>query len=57
MRRLVLLAGALSATTMISGHAMAADAYGAWKDGLPTAWVEGPVCDPLVDYNCNPAKI
>jgi len=36
---------------------MAADAYGAWKDGLPTAWVEGPVCDPLVDYNCNPAKI
>ncbi|HUZ33589.1 MAG TPA: outer membrane beta-barrel protein [Xanthobacteraceae bacterium] len=58
MRRLVLVAGiALSATIVMSGHAMAADVYGAWKDGLPTAWAEGPACDPLVDYNCNPTKM
>ena len=31
---------------------MAADAFGAWTNGLPTAWVEGPTCDPYVDYNC-----
>jgi Putative beta-barrel porin-2, OmpL-like. bbp2 len=58
MRRLVVVAGiALSATTVMSGHATAADAYGAWKDGLPAAWAEGPACDPLVDYNCNPTKM
>ncbi len=57
MRRLIFVAGVvLSATTMICGRAMAADAYGVWKDGLPTAWVEGPACDPFVDYNCNPTK-
>ena len=35
---------------------MAADAFGAWTNGLPTAWVEGPACDPWVDYNCTPSK-
>ena len=35
---------------------MAADAFGAWTNGLPTAWVEGPTCDPYVDYNCAPSK-
>ena len=40
-----------------SNRTLAADAYGAWKDGLPSAWVEGPTCDPLVDYNCAPPKV
>lgn len=35
---------------------MAADAFGAWANGLPSAWVEGPACDPWVDYNCTPSK-
>jgi hypothetical protein len=56
MRRLFLVAGILLLAVMASGRAIAADAYGAWKDGLPTAWVEGPTCDPWVDYNCNPTK-
>ena len=35
---------------------MAADAFGAWTNGLPSAWVEGPSCDPWVNYNCTPSK-
>jgi hypothetical protein len=51
MKRLLLFAVLLLAVTA-SSRSMAADAYGAVKDGLPTAWVEGPVCDWTVDYNC-----
>ncbi len=41
-----------------SGRAVAAGQlpYGAWEDGLPTAWVEGPACNPLVDYDCPMTK-
>ncbi len=35
---------------------MAADAFGAWTNGLPTGWVEGATCNPYVDYNCTPSK-
>jgi hypothetical protein len=56
MKRFFLLAVLLLAVTA-SSRAMAADAWGAWKDGLPTAWVTGPACNPWVDYNCNPPKI
>ena len=40
----------------VSSRSMAADAFGAWTNGLPTGWVEGPTCDPYVDYNCTPSK-
>jgi len=55
MKRLILFAVFLLAVTA-STRSMAADAYGAIKDGLPTAWVEGPTCNPWVDYNCTPNK-
>ena len=55
MKRVLLFAALLLAVTA-SGRAMAADAWGAWTNGLPTAWVEGRTCDPYVDYNCSPSK-
>ena len=55
MKRLLLL-GALLLAVTASSRSMAADAWGAWTNGLPTAWVEGPACDPYVDYNCEPSK-
>ncbi len=55
MKRLLLL-GALLLAVTASTRSMAADAWGAWTNGLPTAWVEGPTCDPYVDYNCEPSK-
>jgi hypothetical protein len=56
MRRLFVLGALLLLALAASNRAMAADAFGAWTDGLPTAWVEGPTCNPNVDYNCNPPK-
>jgi hypothetical protein len=55
MKRL-LLVGALLLAVTASNRSMAADAWGAWTNGLPTAWVEGPACDPYVDFNCTPSK-
>jgi hypothetical protein len=55
MKRLLLLGILLLAVTA-SSRSMAADAWGAWINGLPSAWVEGPACDPYVDYNCAPPK-
>src|SRR5579872_5380183 len=55
MRRLLLL-GVLLLAVAASGRAFAGDAFGAWTNGLPTAWVEAPTCDPWVDYNCTPSK-
>jgi hypothetical protein len=55
MKRLLLLGVLLLAVTA-SSRSMAADAWGAWINGLPSAWVEGPSCDPYVDYNCTPSK-
>ena len=55
MKRL-LLVGALLLAVTASTRSMAADAWGAWTNGLPTAWVEGPACDPYVDYNCPASK-
>jgi hypothetical protein len=56
MKRLLLLGVLLLAVT-ISNRAMAADPWGAWKDGLPTAYVNGPACNPWVDYNCDAPKV
>ena len=56
MRRLFLLGVMLVAIAASGGRAIAADAFGAWTNGLPTGWVEGPTCDPYVDYNCTPSK-
>jgi hypothetical protein len=56
MRRLFLLGVIAVLAIVVSGRAMAADAFGAWSDGLPTAWIEAPTCDPWVDYNCTPSK-
>jgi len=55
MKRL-LLVGALLLAVTASTRSMAADAWGAWTNGLPTAWVEGPACDPYVDFNCPASK-
>jgi hypothetical protein len=55
MKRLFLFAALLLAVSA-PGRATAADAWGAWTNGLPTAWVEGRTCDPYVDYNCSPSK-
>jgi hypothetical protein len=52
-----LLAGSLVLAIMASTPATAADAWGAWTNGLPTAWVTGPACDPWVDYSCEPPKL
>ncbi len=57
MKRLLLVAGVLLLAVTISGRSMAGDMYGAPKDGLPTAWIEGPTCNPWVDYNCAPPKV
>ncbi len=57
MRRLLLFVGVLLLMVTASTVSMAADAYGAWKDGLPNAWVVGPTCDPLLDYNCVAPKV
>jgi hypothetical protein len=57
MKRLLLVAGILLLAVTISGRSMAGDIYGAAKDGLPTAWIEGPTCNPWVDYNCAPPKV
>ena len=46
MKRLFLLGVIVLLAIAASGRAMAADAFGAWTNGLPTAWVEGPTCDP-----------
>ncbi len=57
MKRLLLVVGVLLlAATASTTRSMAADAFGAWTNGLPSAWVEGPACDPYVDYNCAPSK-
>jgi hypothetical protein len=56
MKRLFLLGVIVLLAIAASGRAMAADAFGAWTNGLPTAWVEGPICDPYVDYNCSSSK-
>jgi hypothetical protein len=55
MKRLLLVSFVLLAITA-SKPSMAADAFGAWTNGLPTAWVTGPACDPWVDYNCDAPK-
>ena len=55
MKRLLLL-GVLLLAVAVSSRAMAADAFGAWTNGLPTGWVESPACDPYVDFNCTPSK-
>jgi hypothetical protein len=57
MRKLVLVAGVFLLAIAASGRAMAADAFGAWRDGLPAGWVEGPSCNPYVDYNCTLSKV
>ena len=57
MKRLFLVAGILLLAVTASGRSMAADVFGAPKDGFPTAWVEGPTCNPWVDYNCAPPKV
>jgi Putative beta-barrel porin-2, OmpL-like. bbp2 len=54
MRRLLLVVASLLAA-IVPARSMAASPYGAWVDGLPGAWVEGPSCDPYVDYNCTPS--
>jgi hypothetical protein len=56
MKRLLLVGMLLLAVTA-SKPSMAGDAYGAWTNGLPTAWVTGPACDPWVDYNCEAPKV
>jgi hypothetical protein len=56
MKRLIVFAIFLLAVTA-SNRAMAGDAYGAMKDGLPTTGIwTGPSCDPWVDYNCTVSK-
>ena len=57
MKRLLLVAGIVLLAVTASGRSMAGDVYGAPKDGFPTAWVEGPTCNPWVDYNCAPPKV
>jgi Putative beta-barrel porin-2, OmpL-like. bbp2 len=56
MKRWLVLGVLVVLAVAASGRAMAADAFGAWTNGLPTAWVEAPTCDPYVDYNCSPSK-
>jgi hypothetical protein len=56
MKRLLLAVGVLLLGLTAPNHSIAADALGAWTDGLPTGWVEGPSCDPYVDYNCVASK-
>jgi hypothetical protein len=58
MKKLILVVGVLLLAVTASSRAMAGDAFGASKDGLPTAVTWGAAtCDPWVDYNCAPPKI
>jgi Putative beta-barrel porin-2, OmpL-like. bbp2 len=59
MKRFLLLGVLLLPAVAASSRAMAGGAppWGAWQDGLPTAWVEGPACDPTVDYDCAAPKV
>jgi hypothetical protein len=52
----LLVVGVSLLACVLSARAMAADAFGAWVNGLPAAWSEHPTCNPYVDYNCNPSK-
>ena len=57
MKRLSLLLGVVALLVATApNRSMAAEAFGAWTNGLPTAWAEGSSCDPWVDYNCTPSK-
>jgi hypothetical protein len=58
MKRLLMMA-VLVVLATASNRALAADTYvwGQWINGLPTAWVNGPACDPYVDYNCEAPKV
>jgi len=58
MKRLFLLGVLLLAVTA-SSRARAEEPYyfGKWLSGLPSAWVEGPACDPYVDYSCDAPKV
>jgi Putative beta-barrel porin-2, OmpL-like. bbp2 len=59
MKRFLLLAGFFILAITASSRSMAGGAppWGAWQDGLPTAWVNGPACDPTVDYDCAAPKV
>jgi len=57
MRKFFLLGALLLLAVTASSRAMAADAWGAWQNGLPTAWVEGPACNPYVDFGCDAPKV
>lgn len=57
MRRLLIAVGILLLTVTASSRSMAGNAYGAWVDGLPAGWVEGPACNPWLDYECPPPKL
>ena len=56
MRRFFVLVVLLLGMLPVSGQANASDVFGAWTNGLPTAWIEGPACDPYVDFNCTPSR-
>ena len=52
--RKMLLVGVSLVVVAASSQSMAAEPF-AWAapvDGLPAAWLNGPFCDPNVDYNC-----
>jgi hypothetical protein len=53
MRKLFNFGVSLLACVLLDRVALAGDAFGAWTDGLPTAWVTGPSCNPYVDFNCS----
>lgn len=57
MKRSLLIVGVLLLAATQSSRSIAADAFGAWRDGLPSAWHEGSSCDPWVDYDCAPPKV
>jgi len=57
MKRLLLAVGILLLAVTASSRSMAANAYGAFVDGLPAGWVEGPACNPWLDYECPPPKL
>jgi len=57
MKRSLLIVGILLLAATQSSRSTAADAFGAWQDGLPSAWHEGSSCDPWVDYGCAPPKV
>ncbi len=57
MKKVAYFLTGLLLAVMVSNRAMAADVWGAWQNGLPTAWVEGPSCNPAYDYNCDYPKL